>query len=423
MNTASTAPLIRRFHNSDFNDAIQIWHETTGQESVFHLDECIAALQKDQSAVVALDEAELVGLAVASVMADRAWVMRIAVRPSRRGERIVSKLLVGLEKVLLECNVRRISYVLPEEELLTAGLERAGYTRKSAVAYFERLEPMGPLEVSIVRELGGWVPSEALWDEFGGDDPTIATIERRILLPLEHHDLAGFHGATPAASMLLFGPPGTGKSTLAAAIAGRLGWTMVSLDIASLSNADGDVPRQLRETFAKVGRLDDVVLFLDEVDDLACNRESSTPDARLRANELLRLLPEFGDRPNRLIIAATNHLQMLDPAFVRPGRFDLILPVGLPSPVSREAILRRNVLGDRCDLSAIAAMCDGFTAADLTYVAEAASSRAFYRALTESSLVSGPSLEDFEVVLSVFRPSVTPEVLSRFLADSAHVRR
>ena len=146
--------LAREFHDDDLEAVVHLWDETKDQQlSVFSLAECVAALTDNQPAVVAVSDGRLVGAALASTHGERAWVMRIAVHPTRRGEGIPSALLEHLERLLVEQHARRIAYVLPHEELVADGLTAAGYQRQPAVAYYEKKEGLGP------REAGGARPA------------------------------------------------------------------------------------------------------------------------------------------------------------------------------------------------------------------------------------------------------------------------
>src|SRR5437588_42871 len=142
--------LIREYTDDDLDHVIHLWDATAalGQLSVFTAGECIAALQTHQPAAVAISDGRLIAAAVARVDGDRAWILRIAVHPDRRGEGIPSALLGSLERMLLSRGARRIAYVLPHEERLTDGLSKAGYQRHDAVAYYEKREGLGPGEVT-----------------------------------------------------------------------------------------------------------------------------------------------------------------------------------------------------------------------------------------------------------------------------------
>ena len=136
--------------------------------------------------------------------------------------------------------------------------------------------------------------------------------------------------------MILFGPPGTGKTSFAKAIASRLGWPFVELFPSRLAaTSTGGLAASLREAFAELAELDELVLFIDEVEEIATARSGATTAELGVTNELLKLIPTFRQKDSRLLVCATNAVHSLDSAFLRPGRFDYVIPVG--PPISRPA--------------------------------------------------------------------------------------
>ena len=153
----------------------------------------------------------------------------------------------------------------------------------------------------------------------------------------------------PPRAIVLFGPPGTGKTTFAKGAASRLGWPFVELYPSRLAGESAaGLASALREAFSLVAELDKVVLFIDEVEEIAGMRQPRTVSAAQGVtNEMLKLIPPFREQDERLLICATNSVRALDSAFLRHGRFDYVIPIGPPDPAAREAIWDRYLAQSR----------------------------------------------------------------------------
>ena len=228
------------------------------------------------------------------------------------------------------------------------------------------------------------------------------------------------HGVRPPKAVILFGPPGTGKTSFAKAVASRLSWPFVELFPSRLSTeADGGLAAALRQTFADLTGLESVLLFIDEVEEIAAARSGTAVDAGHGVtNELLKLIPAFRDHDNRLLICATNSLRTLDPAFLRPGRFDYIIPVGPPDPGARAAIWRRYLgsTADTVDLEQLVATTEMFTPADIESAARKAAQHAFEREVRTG--VGDPAgTEEYLSAVADTRPTLTEAALAGFHED------
>ena len=212
------------------------------------------------------------------------------------------------------------------------------------VEYFEKREPLRPADLDLLGSVGGQLIDPRAWDELAGMEDTKTLIERRVVSPLTEPAVAARHGVRPPKAVVLFGPPGTGKTTFAKGAAGRLGWPFVELFPSRLA-AEGAHSRAsaLREFFELVAHIEHLVLFIDEVDEITGKR-SERRDTEGVTNELLKAIPSFRARDHRLLVCATNSVRDLDPALLRPGRFDYVLPIG---PPDMAAALRFGVASSR----------------------------------------------------------------------------
>ncbi|WP_328724378.1 ATP-binding protein [Streptomyces sp. NBC_00259] len=425
--------LIHDYRESDLAAVVHLIDTTAelGQESVFSLAECIGALTSRQPAVVAVHQGVPIGAALATVAGERAWVMRIAIASAWRGRGVASALLVELERRLVAARVGRIAYVLPEEELLGEGLLNAGYTRRPAVAYFEKAEPVHGPAASLLEDLGGRFLPGDLWAKVAGMETEKDLIERRVVLPLAQPERAARHGVRPPRAIALFGPPGTGKTTFARGIASRLGWPFVELLPSRLAD-EGNPAAALRSAFARIAELERVLVFIDEAEEIAPVRAEPAQPGGMHGvtNELLKLIPRFREGDERLLVCATNSIRSLDPAFLRPGRFDYVIPIGTPDPAARSAIWSRYTDGRAdVDVPELVAASELFTPADIEHAARIAAQAAFERDLegiaggADRRRVPGASTEDHLAAIAQCRPSVTPAMIDRFDEDiTAHAR-
>ncbi|GAA2747676.1 bifunctional GNAT family N-acetyltransferase/ATP-binding protein [Kitasatospora cinereorecta] len=422
--------LIHDYREDDLAAVVHLIDTTAelGQESVFSLAECIGALTSRQPAVVAVSQGTPIGAALAHLAGDRAWVMRIAIAPAWRGRGLASALLRELERRLVERRIRRIAYVLPEEELLGEGLRNAGYTRRPAVGYFEKAEPpTGPV-ANLLEELGGRLLPGDLWDKVAGMEAEKNLIERRVVRPLAEPERAARHGVRPPRAIALFGPPGTGKTTFARAVASRLGWPFVELLPSRLAD-QGNLAAALRTAFARIARLERVLVFIDEVEEIAPLRiEGAVGGMHGVTNELLKLIPGFREGEERLLVCATNSIRSLDPAFLRPGRFDYLIPIGTPDAAARAAIWSRYA-ATRTDvkLDVLVDASELFTPADIEHAARSAAQAAFERDLGDGTEPgpdsAGATTDDYRAAIAGCRPTVTPAMIEEFTADiGSHAR-
>ncbi|MEU1710743.1 bifunctional GNAT family N-acetyltransferase/ATP-binding protein [Streptomyces sp. NPDC005706] len=414
---------LRDYHEDDLDQAIQIWDQSRGadEDRVFPVSEVMAAAKSGQSAVVAVVGDELVGMAVAQSYARRGWILLVALASRWRERGIGSALVAELERRLRAAGVRHISALLPAHAAGTKALANSGYQSRDDLTYYEKLEPPGTADADVLAALGGRMLPEGLWDAMAGMEREKQVIERRVVLPLTEPVLADRYGVVPPKAVMLFGPPGTGKTSFAKAVASRLGWPFVELFPSRLAADTGEgLAAALREVFAELAELDSVVLFIDEVEEIAAVRSGKAVDpGHGVTNELLKLIPVFREHDARLLACATNSVRSLDPAFLRPGRFDYVIPIGPPDPTARSAIWARYLRAaatDAVDLARLVEASKLFTPADIEYAARKGAQAAFEREVTRRQ--GGPATtDDYLTAIADTRPTLTARAIEEFTED------
>ena len=385
----------------------------------------IADVNDGAIVVVALVNGSLVGLASARVAGDRAWTQQVAIAPGWRKKGIGSALARGLEGRLLHLGVRKISALLGPGKVGETAFINRGFVATTGMVLYEKSLSLEPGDVRIIDKWGVQILDGDLWDEAAGMEREKNLIDQRIVAPLSDPALAAQIGLRPPATALMFGPPGTGKTTFARALAGRLGWPFVELLPSKLSSGEGTLANELREAFIELGRLDHVVIFIDEFDEIAPARESRPASAGV-VNELLKSIPEFRRRPGKLLICATNFVETIDPAVMRPGRFDLLIGIGPPDQTALTALwelaLATMNTEKGVDAAKLASQCHGFTPGDVDLASQRAAAEAFARARANGK-AAVVTIDDLNTATNRTKASITPEMLSAYQAEVAMFER
>jgi Proteasome-activating nucleotidase len=215
---------------------------------------------------------------------------------------------------------------------------------------------------------------DVTYDQIGGLSEQIREVRETVELPLSKPELFEKIGIEPPKGVLLYGPPGTGKTLLAKAVAHETHATFIKI-VASefVRKYIGEGARIVRGVFELAKEKSPSIIFIDEIDAVAAKRlKSSTSGDREVQRTLMQLLAEldgFESRGDVGIVAATNRPDILDPALLRPGRFDRFIEVPLPNEEGRKEILKIHTanmsLADDVDINLIARMTDGASGADL----------------------------------------------------------
>ncbi|MBR0552960.1 CDC48 family AAA ATPase [Stakelama marina] len=291
---------------------------------------------------------------------------------------------------------------IPPEVLENLSVERSDF-----------LEALKRIQPSAMREVMVQAP-KVRWDDIGGLDDAQMRLKEGVELPLKEPDAFRRLGIRPAKGFLLYGPPGTGKTLLAKAVAREAEANFIATKSSDLlSKWYGESEQQIARLFARARQVSPCVIFIDELDSLVPARGGGLGEPQVTervVNTILAEMDGLEELQSVVVIGATNRPNLVDPALLRPGRFDELVYVGVPNQDGRERILKiqsqKMPLADDVDLRAIAADTDRFTGADLEDVVR----RAGLIALRESRDNTQVSMTHFRAALKESRASVTPEM-------------
>jgi len=251
------------------------------------------------------------------------------------------------------------------------------------------------------------------YEDIGGLDEELDQVREMIELPLSNPDLFTRLSISPPRGVLLHGPPGTGKTLIARAVANEVD---AYFDVISgpevVSKYKGESEERLREAFARAEENAPAIVFIDEIDAIAGERDEDADMENRVVAQLLTLLDGLEARGQVIVIGATNRVDTVDPALRRGGRFDREIEIGVPDETGRREILdvhtRGMPLDDDVDLDRIAARTHGFVGADVHTLATEAAMHALRRTRDEPT-VSGA---DFEAALRAVEPSAMREYVA-----------
>ncbi|CAB4636957.1 unannotated protein [freshwater metagenome] len=421
----------RNFQPADTDGLLALWDQArnSGFEPVYSLAEVLASCNQDH-AIIAFDGDQIIGAAVGRVAHEQGWVVLLVVSTDHQGQGIGGRLLGELEIDMASSGITKVSMLVADDGK-SGVLEKVGFSPLKNLKYFEREVSISEQEREILKDLGGRLLARDLWSKIAGMKAEKELLERRLVLPLSDAALAEAFGVEPPRAIVLFGPPGTGKTTFAKAVASRLDWPFVEIFPSRLAGDPAGLAAGLRETFNTVNDLENVVVFIDEVEEIASKRKGDPPSPTQGVtNELLKLIPNFREKPGRLLVCATNYIRALDDAFLRHGRFDYVIPIGLPDDEARRSIWSRYIPAaalDAIDIAALVQRTAGFSPADIEYAARKASQRALEQSVFESNVVTKESsttaTHHYLWAIDNTRRTVSDEVIAEFEQDIEAIGR
>jgi transitional endoplasmic reticulum ATPase len=309
--------------------------------------------------------------------------------------------------------VRRImpKINLSEEAIPNELLDELSVELRDFDNALKRVQPSAMREVMVEAPTIGW-------DDIGGLDEARDRLKEGVELPLKHPEAFRRLGIRPAKGFLLYGPPGTGKTLLAKAAARESEANFISAKSSDLlSKWYGESEQQIARLFNRARQVAPTIIFIDEIDSLVPARGGGLGEPQVTervVNTILSEMDGLEELQNVVVIGATNRPTLVDPALLRPGRFDDLIYVGPPDTAGRRRILaihtKEMPLDADVDLESLARRTERFTGADLEDLVRRAGLTALRRGLDSGNV----TMADFEAALKETRASVTPEMLEEY---------
>ncbi len=312
-----------------------------------------------------------------------------------------------LEALCKEAALRALRKILPELDFEAASVP-AEILNKITVTMADFQDARKEVEPSAMREVLVEVPNVA-WSDVGGLDEVKQELQEAVEWPLKYPAVFTTMQASPPKGILLYGPPGTGKTLLARAVASESEANFISIKGPELlSKWVGESERGVREIFRKARQAAPTIIFMDEIDAIAPTRGGGAGDTHVTERMVSQLLTELDGLEalkDIVVIGATNRLDIVDRALLRPGRFDKLLAVPMPDREARLAILKIHTTGkplaEDVNLDQLAKDTDGYSGADLAAVCNTAVMRVIRDLITAS-----PTVEEAQAKASTQKVSM-----------------
>jgi transitional endoplasmic reticulum ATPase len=319
-----------------------------------------------------------------------------------------------LEILAKEAAMRSLRRILPDIDLEEEKIP-VEVLQKIVITDADFKDALKEVRPSALREVLVQVPN-VTWEDVGGLESIKEELHEAVEWPLKHKEAFEHTDVKPPRGILLYGPPGTGKTLIAKAVAHTTESNFISIKGPELlSKWVGESEKGVREIFRKARQAAPCIIFLDEVDALVPNRSSGSSDSHVTERVVSQLLTEIDgleELHNVLVIGATNRVDLIDNALLRPGRFDRILEVPLPDLKGRENIFKihtkKKPLVKEINFARLVELTDGFSGAEIEGVCNRAAMSAIRRYVNkdEKSVKSiKVTQEDFENAIEKIRPN------------------
>jgi transitional endoplasmic reticulum ATPase len=316
-----------------------------------------------------------------------------------------------LSALTKEAAMHSLRRVLPEldlemEQIPMDVLAKITVTRDDFLAALREMQPSSLREVFIETP-------DVKWDDIGGLIEAKRELQEAVEWPLKYASVFEHMSAAPPKGVLLYGPPGTGKTLLAKAVATESQANFINIKGPEfLSKWVGESEKAVRETFRKARQASPCIIFMDEIDSIAPVRGGEA-DSHVTERVISQLLTEIDGLQslhNVVVIAATNRPDMLDPALLRPGRFDRLVRIATPDLEGRKQILRihtaKKPLAADVDIDELARRTDGYSGADLAALTNEAVMLSIRALVSKKKDVTSEELKEERISMTYFNQAL-----------------
>lgn len=322
-----------------------------------------------------------------------------------------------LEVLAKEAAMRSLRKIIPEIDLAQDKIS-AEILQKIKITDDDFKEALKEVKPSALREVLVEVPNVS-WDDVGGLESLKEELYEAIEWPLKHKEAFEYVDVSAPKGILLHGPPGTGKTLIAKAIAKMTESNFISVKGPELlSKWVGESEKGVREIFRKARQAAPCIIFFDEIDALIPTR-SGMDSSHVSENVVSQILTEIDgleELNDVLIIGATNRLDMIDAALLRPGRFDRIIEVPKPDAKGRRHIFeihtKKKPLESDVDLAKVVDMTNGYSGAEIAAVCDRAAFSALKRYINEKKSIKEIKITQNDLVEAVRKVRVAPTATS-----------
>jgi transitional endoplasmic reticulum ATPase len=325
-----------------------------------------------------------------------------------------------LEALCKEAALHALRRILPEIDFQAESVP-AEILDKIIVNMNDFEESLREIEPSAMREVLVEVPN-VKWEDIGGLAEVKEELQEAIEWPLKYPEIFAHMNTTPPKGVLLYGPPGTGKTMLAKAVANESEANFISIKGPEvLSKWVGESEKAIREVFRKARQASPTIIFFDELDSITPVRGSGFGSSQVTERVISQILTELDgleELKDVVVIGATNRIDIVDSALLRPGRFDKLLKVPIPDLDARKQILKihleKKPLADDVKIDELADKTEGYSGADLAALANTTSMLVIKEHIAKSKTLEKAketlkdlkiSMKDFEKTLEKMKPS------------------